>query len=211
MSDGSQRNLRVVQFINEGTGEVVGQHAEDPLATELEALKAQYADATRTIIGLERDLNGWRIRYRKLAEDKAAEARQHHLWSVIALVFLGWQHRCDHRGCAFTSDRFWVAEPFFRSTTYGKTLEQRVRKIATAVAGAQHDPYKRKRRNGTWNRFDDWATCLFVSSSRFEEFVAKAPLDFEPVLSPRLQDAIRVAEGRARQQAQRKASERATG
>jgi hypothetical protein len=210
MAEGGQRNLRVVQFINPDSGEIVGQHAEDHLAAELEALKAQLADANRTIIGLERDLKAAHIRHRKAVEDKAAEARESYLWPVIAMMYAGYQKRC-RKTAVFTSDRFWAAEPFFRTTLYGKTLEDRVRKIATAIAGAQHDPYKRRRKNGTYNTFDGWSTNLFVSTDRFDEFVAKAPVGFEPVLSPRLTEAIRVAEGRARQQTQRKASERATG
>lgn len=209
MDDGDRAPLRIVRYLDEATGEILGDHAEDHQSAEIEALKTELADANRTIIGLERDLNGWRIRYRKLAEDKAQEAREHHLWPVIAMVFRGWQVRCNHRQTVFTSDRFWAAEPYFRTTAYGKTLEARVLKIATAIAGAQHDPYRKKRRNGTWNTFDDWATCLFFSSSRFEEFIQKAPVGFEPVLSPRLLEAIALAEGRTRQQAARERAERA--
>lgn len=211
MAEGGQRNLRVVQFINPDSGEIVGQHAEDHLAAELEACKAQLADANRTIIGLERDLKASHIRYRKLVEDKAAEAREHHLWSVIALVYVGWQRRCKHMGAPFTTDRFWCAEPYFRSTVYGKTLEVRIRRIAQAIAGLEHDAFKKRRANGTWKRYDDWESNLFGGNGRFEEAANKAPTDYVPVLSPRLTDAIRVAEGRARQQTQRKASERATG
>jgi hypothetical protein len=193
------RPLHVVTLVDEATGEIVGQHAEQHELTELQALKAELADANRTIVGLERDIRGWAIRYRKLAEDKAAEARNSYLWPVIGMVYVGYQKRCRKRA-VFTTDRFWAAEPYFRTTLYGKTLEDRVRKIATAIAGAQHDPYKRQRKNGTWNTFDDWATNIFVSTSRFDEFVARAPVGFEPVLSPKLQEAIRVAEGRARQE-----------
>jgi hypothetical protein len=211
MADGPQRNLRVVQFINEGTGEVVGQHAEDPLTGELEALKEQLADANRIIVGLERDVKAAIIREQKAREDKAAEARGHYLWPLIAIVYTGWQHHCNHKGAAFTSGRFWAAEPYFRSTTYGKTLELRVRRVAQAIAGAAFNPYTTRARNGRLMRYDDWEQNVFGSNGKFERFCKLAPLDFEPVLSPRLLDAIRVAEGRARSQAQRKASERATG
>lgn len=211
MADGPQRNLRVVQFINEGTGEVVGQHAEDPLTAELEACKAQLTDANRTIVGLETDLNAWRIRYRKLAEDKAAEARGHYLFPIVMLLFKGWQTHCNHPRARFSADRFWVIEPYLTTKRYGDTLQARVALCCRAIAGAGYNPGRRQRKNGTWQRFDDWADSIFYSAGRFEEYCNKAPRGWQPVMSPKLQDAIRVAEGRARQQAQRKASERATG
>lgn len=183
--------------MDDTTGEVVSSVAERPDLDEIATLKAELADANRTIIGQETDLKAWRIRYRKLAEDKAAEARESYLWPVIAMVYVGYQKRCNKRA-AFTTDRFWAAEPFFRTTLYGKTLEDRVRVIATAIAGAQHDPYRKRRKNGTWNTFDGWGNNIFVSTDRFDEFVQRAPVDFEPVLSPRLLDAIQVAEGRAK-------------
>jgi hypothetical protein len=211
MAEGGQRNLRVVQFINPDSGEVVGQHAEDHLAAELEACKAQLADANRTIIGLERDLKAAHIREQKLKEDKAAEAREHYLWTVIGIMYVGWQTRCKHKGAPFTSTRFWVAEPYYRSTVYGKTLEVRVRRSCQAIAGAAFDPYTKRAKNGRLMRYDDWEQNVYGGNGRFERFCQLAPVGFEPVLSDRLMDAIRVAEGAARQQAQRKASERATG
>lgn len=211
MSDSPQRTLRVVQFIDERSGEVVGQHAEDPLAGELEALKTQLADANRTIIGLERDIKAAHIREQKLKEDKAAEAREHYLWTVIAIVYVGWQTRCRHKGAPFTSTRFWAAEPYYRSTIYGKTLEARVRRSCQAIAGAAYDPYTKRAKNGRLMRYDDWEQNVYGGNGRFERFCNLAPAGFEPVLSDRLMDAIRVAEGRARQQTQRKAAERATG
>jgi hypothetical protein len=208
MSD-SSRPLHVVKLVDPATGEIVGQHAESLHTQEIEALTEQLADANRVIVGLERDLKAAIIRERKALEDKAAEARGHHLWTVVAIVYVGWQKHCKHPGAAFTSTRFWAAEPFFRSTVYGKTLEARVRKSCQAIAGAAHDPYVKRAKNGRLIRYDDWEQSIYGSCGKFERFCNLAPVDWEPVLSPRLMDAIRVAEGRARQQAQRKAAEAA--
>jgi hypothetical protein len=171
---------------------------------EIEALKAQIADQARTIIGLERDVKAAHIRYQKLVEDKAAEAREHYLWPVIGMVFIGWQKRCKHPNAAFTSVRFWAAEPYFRSTVYGKTLELRVRHACTAIAGAAYDSFTKRAKNGRLMRYDDWEDNIFGGNGRYERMINRAPIGFEPSLTPKLQDAIRVAEGRARQIAARK-------
>jgi hypothetical protein len=200
------RPLHVVQLVDEDTGEVIGQRTERPVDSELEALKAQLADANRTIVGLQRDLKAAHIREQRLKEDKAAEAREHHLWPVVAIMYAGWQVRCNHKGAAFTTGRFWAAEPFFRSTVYGRTLELRVRRVAQAIAGIAYDPFVDRAKNGRLIRYDDWEQNLFASNGKFERWCHKAPVGFEPVLSPKLIDAIKVAEGRGQQIAARKAA-----
>lgn len=184
--------------MDDTTGEVVSSVAERPDLDEIATLKAEKANDARIIIGLQRDLKAAHIREQKLKEDKAVEAREHHLWPVIGLVYVGWQHRCNHKGAAFTTNRFWVAEPFFRSAVYGKTLELRVRRICQAIAGAQYDPWVDRAKNGRLIRYDDWEQNVFASNGKFERFCQKAPLDFQATLSPRLLDAIQVAEGRAK-------------
>jgi hypothetical protein len=199
------RPLRVVQLLDE-QGEIVGQHVELHEQSEIERLKAELADANRTIVGLETDLNAWRIRHRKLVEDRAAEAREHYLFPVVLILFKGWQVRCNHPRAKFDPSRFWAIEPFLATKRYGATLEERVVLCCRAIAGAGYNPGRKQRKNGTWQRYDDWGESIFYSAGRFEEYCNRAPSGFEPVLSPKLQEAIRVAEGRQRQIAARKAA-----
>lgn len=209
MSDSDRAPLRVVQYVDPGSGEIIGDHAEDHQSAELEAVKAELADANRTIVGLETDLNAWRIRYRKLAEDKAAEARQHYLFPIVMMLFKGWQAHCNHPRARFSPDRFWAIEPFLTTKRYGGSLEARVALCCRAIAGAGYNPGRRQRKNGTWQRFDDWGDSIFYSAGRFEEYCNKTPKGWQPAMSPKLLEAIRVAEGRAQQQAARQRAERA--
>jgi hypothetical protein len=176
--------------------------AVDPDTGELEpdiaTLKAELQDKTRIIIGLESTNRGLIIKNRRLEEDRAQEAREHYLYALTKILYRAWQVRCNHTGAPFTSDRFWAAEPFLRSRAYGKDLEARVVAVCEAIAGAAYDPGRKRRKNGTWQRYDDWETSIFYSAGRFEEYRAKAPMGFKPTLSPALRETIATADGRAK-------------
>jgi hypothetical protein len=144
---------------------------------------------------LHRDLRGWAIRYRELQRDKAEDAREHALWPVAEMLFKAWRRRCNHPRSPWTTDRFWVIEPFLSSGRYGGTLEDRVRLCARAIAGAGFDAFSVKRRNGTVKRFDEFER-VFGDSGKFEDFCNRAPRGWEPTLSSGLLDAIGLAEAR---------------
>ena len=68
---------------------------------------------------------------------------------------------------------------------YGSTLLDRVRLAARAIAGAGFDAFSTTRRNGSVKRFDEFER-VFGDSGKFEEFVNRAPVGWEPKLSDEL-------------------------
>lgn len=155
------------------------------------------------LAGLQRDIRGWALRYRELERDKAVEARESPLWPVAELLFKAWRKHCGRGRTPWTVDRFWLCEPFLVSARFGATLEDRVKREAKAIKGISYDAYSAPRKNGTVKTFNDW-DLLHRSTDKWEEFAAKAPIGWEPVLSAPMLMAIGAAE--ARLQAQRKAS-----
>lgn len=156
------------------------------------------------VAGLQRDVRGWAIRFRELERDKAVEARESPLWPVAELLFKGWRKHCGRYRTPWTVDRFWACEPFLSSGKFGKTLEDRVRREARAIKGISYDAFSAPRRNGTVKVFNDW-DLLHRSTDKWEEFAEKAPVGWEPVLSPAMLMAIGAAE--ARLQAQKAAKQ----
>lgn len=154
------------------------------------------------VAGLQRDLRGWMIRYRELERDKAIEARESPLWPVAELCFKGWRKHCNRGRTPWTEDRFWLVEPFLSSGKFGPTLEDRVKREALAIKGIAFDAWAKPRKNGTVKVFNDWES-LHKSTGAWLEYIKKAPLDWEPVLSAQMLKAIGAAE--ARLQAQQKA------
>lgn len=195
--------MSVPQAVDPLTGEVIGVTVQ-----HFVALRSELARKDDIITGLERQNRRWAYENAELKRDKAQEAREHAMWPVITLLYRGWQVRCGHPDAPFTSDRFWAAEPFLRSRAYGKTLEDRVVKCCQAIAGAQHDPFRRQQKNQSWVRYDDWAEQIFKSAGKFESFCARAPAGWEPMIGPGLRKAMEHAERRTKAIAKRKREER---
>lgn len=156
---------------------------------DVESLRAELARKDAVIKGLNRDINGWRIRYRQLEEDKAAEAREHVLWPVGKHLFDGWRRACDHPRSKWTEDRFWCVEPFLVLPRYHATLEGRVGLCCRAIIGARYDCWKVQRRNGDTKRFDEWSR-IFGSSDAFEDFCSRSPKGWRPTLTEPLRALI---------------------
>jgi hypothetical protein len=176
-------------------------HAVDALDGEvipddIASLKRELARKDAIIKGLQRDVRGWSIRYREAIEDRAQEAREHPLWPVGELLFRAWRRRCKHPNSKWTPDRFWACEPFLARPTYGKELEQRVALCCRAIAGIGYDAWAPKRKNGTVKRMDKWETNVFGSADAFEEACNRAPLGWEPTMSPELLAAVALAKKR---------------
>ena len=124
------------------------------------------------IEGLQRDIRGWAARHAALKRDKEAEARAHKYWPVAVELFQHWQEVCNHPGCDWDADRFFLVEPFIRKN--GRDLCQR------AIDGAAYDPFITTRKNGTKKRHDGWE-LIFRERGKFEEFANKAPAGWTPV------------------------------
>lgn len=171
----------------------------------MESLKAELHRFGAVIKGLQRDVNGWAIRYRLLEEDKAVEAREHALWPVAKRLFDSWRFMCRHPNSKWSPDRFWLIETFLTQPRYAPDLHGRVVLCCRAIMGARYDPWTVKRRNGSVKRMDEWERIFGApdrwrktssSAGSFEEFCNRAPRDWRPTLSPGLVEAIAVAEAR---------------
>lgn len=126
------------------------------------------------IAGLERDIRGWAIRYADLDRDKEREAREDPLWPVARDLFDYWRETCGHPRPGWGRDRFELLRPFLKSKAYGETLEDRIAMCKRAIDGAAYDPYRTRRRNGTYKTHDGW-DLIFRDRAHMEEFVNKAP------------------------------------
>lgn len=146
------------------------------LAARIEALQDQIA-------GAERDLNGWRTRHANLLRDREADARETELWPAALRVFDHWRKRCNHPKAEWTMDRFEMVRPFLERSNTGKgkatkltaeLLALNEARCMVAVEGIAFDPFKTKRKNGTWRRHDGWH-LIFGEADQFEERVKAAP------------------------------------
>lgn len=146
-----------IQVIDTTTGEVLEDH---PRCARLED----------QIEGLQRDIRGWAARYAELKRDKVIEAKQHPRYDDVEAVFREWKRVCNHPRSPFTADRFWLALPFIENPKYGVKMAMR------AVAGAAHDAYEVRRKNGTPRVFNEWER-IFKNAGSFEEFCCKAPIE----------------------------------
>lgn len=175
--------------------------ANGEIPKSYEELQAELARTLAVLKGTERDLRGWMVRYRELAEDKKAEAREHILWPLGQHLFRGWQRACDHPKTPWTEDRFWLVEPFLSLPRYAPALEMRVVLCCRAIIGARYDCWKKPQRNGRWKRFDEFDR-IFATHASFEDFCNRAPVGWQPTITPTLATLIVQCEARLERQAE---------
>jgi hypothetical protein len=128
------------------------------------------------IKGLQRDIRGWAARYAELERDREAEARASKHWPAAVEVFEAWRAatgayrrtKDGKRNTEWTSERFWLIEPYLRRKKYGYEMCLR------GVAGIAFDHFKTTRRNGSLNHHDDW-DLLFRGPDKFEGYCNRAP------------------------------------
>lgn len=159
-------------LVDPTTGEIV--HVDD-----IVELRRELARREDVIAGLQRDIRGWAQRYRELERDRDVEAREHELWPVGESIFRDWRKRCRHPRSVWTTDRFWLIQPFLTNGKYGKELSDRIALCRRAVAGAEFDAFEVRRKNGSSKRFDEWER-IFESAGKVEEFCNRAPIGWTP-------------------------------
>ena len=120
------------------------------------------------IRGLERALRAESRRYEELKRDKDAEARAHQLWPKAMACFEAWKKATDHRRAVWTTDRFWVIEPYLRKKEYG--LDTCLR----GIAGIAFDHFSVQRKNGSVRHFDEFER-VFADAKSLEERANAAP------------------------------------
>lgn len=184
--------------VDPATGEAIGVTIQHVIA-----LKAELERAKDVIKGLEHDVRSWAWRYAELERDRAQEAQEHVLWPVAVTLFGAWQRYCNHTKTHWQPERFWVVEPFLSRPKYHKTLEGRFVLCCTAIKGAQFDAWTKPRKNGTTYRHDGWET-IFATVKSYEDFRARAPLDWRPRLSPATLETIRLADDDLKRQKEAK-------
>lgn len=121
------------------------------------------------VAGLERDIRGWAARYQELKRDKDREARESDLWDDAERLFKLWRRATGRKRCRFSTDRFYLVEPFLRRDGFER--------CAQAVIGRAFEHYTVQRKNGTTKRFHEWER-IFDSRGEFEESANRIPKDW---------------------------------
>lgn len=135
------------------------------------SLLARIGELEDQVAGAERDLRGWRYRYRELERDKEAEAKESPHWPTALECFDYWQVECRHPRSEWSAERFYLALPFLRRRNHGRE------KVLMAIAGAAYDPFVYTLKNGRQQRSDGWEKIL-ENVGTFERFVNKCPRDW---------------------------------
>lgn len=116
--------------------------------------------------GATKEIRAWRTRYAMLKRDKEKEAEDSSLWPTAVNLFQQWRKEGHHPRSQWTSERFYLVEPFVRR--HGTELCEQ------AIRGHVFDPYTCRRKNGTIKRFDSW-DLLWRDEAHFEEACNKCP------------------------------------
>lgn len=166
--------IPVVRLIADSvTGEIVEPHSCENCQTLEDQLN-----------GAQREIRGWRARYAELSRQREKDARSNGLWMTAQRLFEIWKKATGHKRSPFTPSRFYECEPYLKQEKYGPEMIER------AIAGIVFDPFITTRKNGTQKRHDGWE-LLFRSPDRFEEYVNRAPRDFQPTLTKKRDETPR--------------------
>ena len=146
-------------------GELVGDmpSVENVLRRVLE-LEAEVAD-------LERDMRRARARERLLLGQLEEDRQGYDRRGEVESVFDEWRQACGHRNARLTNDRFDAIRRLLEVT---KPAAYPREAFTAAIAGAAYDPWTKRRRNGSEQRFDD-AALIFRDGKTFESFIKRAP------------------------------------
>ena len=148
------------------TGELV-EVSQESLEARVRELEDEKREDQRTIKRQARELGA-------LLRDRQAEAQEDKWWPIAVRLFAYHQKVCNHPDSEWKLERFQMVLPYLRGRKYG------LEKCLRAITGAQFDAWTQKRANGTLYRHDSWDDIFGGKPKAFEEFVAKAPLDWKP-------------------------------
>lgn len=164
--EAEQANLIVVDA---DTGQRMG-----PLAEHTLPLQDQ-------IDGLEREIRAWRARIASMKRDEAAKALSHTLFPKAKRAFEHWQIVCRHERSGFTSERFWIVEPFLENKKrYGLEI------VLRAIDGAAFQSWVSRRSNGSLKVHNDW-NKIFASGDAVEERANRAPRGWSLAVSEEME------------------------
>ncbi len=128
--------------------------------TRIEELEGSLADA-------ERDLRKKRREITALKRDRERERETFEQRDLVVRLFGFWQVRCHKQRSKLTPDRF---DALKRALEWGYSA----REIAFAIAGAAHDPFVTKDKNGRDVKHQD-LELICRDGKHLESFANRAP------------------------------------
>lgn len=183
-----ERKLHLVgQDLVDENGEIVPPEV-GRLREQLEALKVDKKMLRRDITTKNRVIN-------ELQRNKVEERLNYERRAEIERIGVYWHRKCRaedyakpvHKVQPMTPDRFDAVRAILEierivievDEVTGRTKKRREpfyspEDFKRAIDGAAFDPFRTKRKNGTWQTHDD-LELICRSSKHFDEFIAKAP------------------------------------
>lgn len=118
------------------------------------------------IVQLEKENRLHKAKITKLERDIEVDARKDPLWDEGEGIFQWWALACNHEGCRFDAEDFYLLKPHLKRVGPVGCLQ--------AVCGAAFDPYVRELKNGKQKRGDDFE-LIFRSKAKMESFAERVP------------------------------------
>ncbi len=112
----------------------------------------------------DRELARMRTIISTLRSDKAAEARDHQLWSIALALWREWKIATGRVRCRWSADRFWLCHPYLDAD--GFVI------CRWAVWGVAYEPNTRTLPSGLTETYNDWELC-FRSRGTFERYARR--------------------------------------
>lgn len=156
--------------VNPLTGEPAGK-----LEEHLQPLLDQIA-------GLQRDIQGWTMRFAELKREKEAEAENSQVWPAALRVFDYWRTQTGRtKRTVFTLDRFEMVRPWLEKLGDPKCkAEERLAEAEAlcklAIDGIVFDHFVEQAKNGTERHHTGWH-LIFKEADLFEKRCNSAPLE----------------------------------
>lgn len=152
-------------LVKQDTGEIVGRRPElrEALKT-IERLELELQD-------VERERRTQRAVIKRLYAELERDRQIYERRDEVAAIFAEWAQVCGHPNTRLTDDRFDAIRRLLEVT---KPKPYPREAFTAAFAGAAFDAYRKQRRNGSWERFDD-LTLICRDGTKFESFIKRAP------------------------------------
>jgi hypothetical protein len=118
------------------------------------------------IVQLEKENRLHKAKITKLERDIEIDARKDSLWDEGEGVWQWWAIACNHEGCHFDAEDFYLLKPHLKRVGPVGCLQ--------AICGAAFDPYVRELKNGRQKPSNDW-DLIFRSKAKMESFAERVP------------------------------------
>jgi hypothetical protein len=146
-------------------GEVVGR-----IPTTRELLE-KIDELELTVEDLERERRQQRAQIRKLKAELDRTPAHYDRAGEVENIINEWRIVCKHPNARSSLDRFDAVRRLL-DVTHPRPYPREA--FTLAIQGAVYDPYRRPRRNGTLQAYDD-IELICRTAAKFEEFIRRAP------------------------------------